>query len=102
MTTKPFFLTPLGNRCIVKPDEFEHKGRIIIPDKAKHKTTTGRILAMGEPHEKLQVGLRVLFDMFSGGEMGFQGDETNPDIHLRHISYDEIIGIINDEGVKTK
>ena len=95
-----FFLQPLGRRMIVQPDQFEYKGRIIIPDKHKAKPTTGRIIAMGEPHEKLKIGDRILFEMFSGGELGFQSGDGNGDISFRHLNYDEVIAIVTDDNIK--
>jgi co-chaperonin GroES (HSP10) len=87
-----FFLEPLGERMIVQPDDFEYKGRLVIPEKYKGKTTTGTIIAMGEPHEKLKVGDRILYEMFSGGEIGFNdGTETK---NYRHLTYNEVIAIV--------
>jgi co-chaperonin GroES (HSP10) len=96
---EPFFLEPIGRRMIVKPDKFEYKGRLVIPDKLKVKSTTGTILVLGEPHETLKVGDRVLYDMFSGSELGFQGENGEPDLHVRCLGFDEVMCIVHSNAV---
>ena len=92
-----FFLTPLGRRIIIEPDEFKHQGKIVIPDKFKMKTTTGTIIAFGEPHDVLKIGDRILYDRFAGSEVGFEPAEPGkPDRHYRMVSFDEVIARIND------
>ena len=94
-----FFLTPLGRRILIEPDEFIHKGLIQIPDRLKMKTTTGVILAFGEPHDVLKIGDRILYDRFAGSEVGFEPSEPGtPDRHYRMVGFDEVIAKINDQS----
>jgi co-chaperonin GroES (HSP10) len=93
-----FFLTPIGRRFVVRPDTWNYKGRLVIPDTAKRKATTGTIIAEGESHDTLKIGDRVLYDMFSGSEMSFQRKGSDQEEHLRLLSFDEVMARINDES----
>ena len=76
-----FFLQPLGRRILVEPDAFEHKGRTAVPDSAKRKTTTGRIIAFVELHDSLKVAKssttasqdRSSFEGGDGAQIGTTG-----------------------------
>ena len=77
--SEPFFLEVIGRRILVKPDRFEHKGLIAIPETAQRKGTTGRIVLIGKTTEDdavhgLKPGDRILYDRFSGGEIGFEAE----------------------------
>lgn len=95
-----FFLKPIGARMIIQPDEFQHHGRIHVPDTAKRKPTTGRIVVMGDPpHNSLCIGDRVLYTQFSGTAIGFESKKSGePDSEYRVLAYDEIIAKINDDS----
>jgi len=101
--SEPFFLEVIGRRILVKPDRFEHKGLIAIPETAQRKGTTGRIVLIGKTTEDdavhgLKPGDRILYDRFSGGEIGFEAEAGHPERHFRYLSYDEVLFKINDES----
>jgi chaperonin GroES len=64
---------PLDDRVLVKPVEKEEKsGSIIIPDTAKEKPSTGKVIAVGtdeEIKELIKVGDIVLFGKYAGEEI---------------------------------
>mgnify|MGYP000271120952 CR=1 FL=1 len=71
-------LKPLGDHIVVKPLEEEEvkKGGIIIPDTAKEKPRTGKVIEVGtdeELAEKIEVGDRIVFAKFTGDEVEFEG-----------------------------
>ena len=70
----------------------------MVPDSAKRKTTTGRIIAFGEPHDSLKVGDRILYDRFAGSELGFEGGDGRSDRYYRMVSFDEVLAKINDDS----
>ena len=89
-------LKPLGANVLVKRLEDQEKtaGGIIIPDSAKEKTQTGKVLATGTGHRdmqgnviplQVQVGDTVYYGRYSGTQAG--------DDHLI-IKEDEILGVI--------
>jgi chaperonin GroES len=64
---------------LVEPEEIEEgrtKGGIIIPDTAKEKPRTGKVVEVGtdeELAEKIKVGDRIVFAKFTGDEVEFEG-----------------------------
>lgn len=67
---------PLLNRVIIKLDEpkKETSAGIYIPDSAKEKEPTGRVVAVGPGYSeefpmKLKVGDRILYEKFKGTEL---------------------------------
>ncbi len=99
-TTKKTTLKPLGNRVLVQRLEAEDtlKGGIILPDSAKKKQETARVIAIGtgtttaegkEIPIPVQIGDRVLMDKYSGQDVTIDDEEF---VILRA---DDIIAIIN-------
>jgi chaperonin GroES len=92
-------LKPLDDRVVVKPIEAEEKtaGGIVLPDTAKEKPQTGKIVAVGEG-KVLENGKRgemsvkkndeVLFGKYSGSEVEIDGEE------YKILKESEILGIV--------
>lgn len=92
-------IKPLQDRVIVKRLEEEEKtaGGLIIPDAAKEKPQSGKILAVG-PGKVLENGTKieltvkegdtVLFGKYAGTEIKVDGDEV---LIMRE---DDILGIV--------
>jgi chaperonin GroES len=99
-TTKKTTLRPLGNRVLVQRLEQEEtlKGGIILPDTAKKKQETAKVIAIGtgsttsegkEIPIPVQIGDHILMDKYSGQEVTIDDEEF---VILRA---DDIIAIIN-------
>lgn len=94
-------LKPLGNRVLVQRLEPEEtlKGGIILPDSAKKKQESARVVAVG-PGKKLEngqleempvkIGDTVLMDKYSGQ------DVTVDDVEYMILKADDIIAIIEE------
>jgi chaperonin GroES len=72
-------IKPFEDRVLVEPEEIEEsrtKSGIIIPDTAKEKPRTGRVIEVGtdeELAENIKVGDRIIFAKFTGDEVEFEG-----------------------------
>ncbi len=99
-TTKKTTLKPLGSRVLVQRLEQEEtlKGGIILPDTAKKKQETAKVVAVGTgtttPEGKLipipvNIGDSILMDKYSGQEVTIDDEDY---VILRA---DDIIAIIN-------
>ena len=99
-TTKKLTLKPLGNRVLVQRVEQEEtlKGGIILPDSAKKKQETAKVIAIGTgtttTEGKLipipvKVGDTILMDKYSGQEV------TIDDEDFVILRADDIIAIVN-------
>ncbi len=72
-------LKPFADRILVEPDEVEEsktKSGIIIPDTAKEKPRTGKVIEVGtdeEIVENIKVGDKIYFAKFTGDEIEFEG-----------------------------
>lgn len=85
-TAKKISLKPLGNRVLVQRLEAQEtmKGGIILPDSAKKKQETAKVVSVG-PGKKLddgkilpvpvKVGDVVLMDKYSGQEVSIDDEE---------------------------
>ena len=74
-------MKPLGTRVIIEPLVAEEKtqGGIIIPDSAKEKPQSGKVVAVGqgskdEPME-VKVGDVVLYGKYSGTEISYENND---------------------------
>lgn len=74
-------MKPLGTRVILEPLQAEEKtqGGIIIPDSAKEKPQSGKVVAVGtgskdEPME-VKVGDVVLYGKYSGTEISYENND---------------------------
>lgn len=100
---KVFFMRPTPGRIVVQEDAFNYQGRIAIPDAAKRRPTTGKILAIGEGvlNIDLAVGNKVVYGLYSGTVINFKDQPA-----FRILGQDEILAVIDDkdlvlEGVGT-
>ena len=68
-------IKPFEDRVLVEPEELEEsrtKSGIIIPDSAKEKPRTGKVVEVGtdeELAEKIKVGDKIVFAKFAGDEV---------------------------------
>jgi chaperonin GroES len=98
---KKITLKPLGNRVLVQRLEPEEKmkGGIILPDSAKKKQESARVMAIGSGKKledgktipmPVQVGDVILMDKYSGQEVSLDGEE------YMILKADDIIAIIEE------
>ena len=92
-------LKPLDDGVVIKPTEAQEKtaGGIFLPDTAKEKPQTGKIIAVGEG-KILENGKRaamsvkkndeVLFGKYSGSDIEIDGEE------YKILREGEILGIV--------
>src|SRR5271156_1680475 len=100
-TEKKLALRPLGNRVIAQRLEAQEtmKGGIILPDSAKKKQETAKVVAVG-PGKRLddgkvlpvavKVGDMILMDKYSGQEVTIDDEE------YMILKADDIIAIIEE------
>ena len=94
-------IQPLGNRIVAEriEEEVQFSGSIIIPDSAKEKGQTVRIIATG-PGSKKDDGTVVPLDVKAGETVmigKFGGTEINVDGRdLLILTEDDILGVIED------
>lgn len=98
---KKTVLKPLGNRIVAQRMEEKEtvKGGIIIPDSAKQKPETARVIAVGEGRKtddgkkipiSLKVGDVVLMDKYSGQEVTLDDEE------YIIVKADDVIAILEE------
>ncbi len=93
-------LIPVGNRVLAQRLESEEtlKGGIIIPDSAKKKQETAKVIAVGEGKKTegktipipVKVGDLILMDKYSGQEITIDDEE------YIIVKADDIIAIIEN------
>lgn len=72
---------PLSDRVLILPNPAEEKtaGGLFIPDTAKEKPLTGKVVAVGpgtsEVKMEVVVGDTVLYGKYSGTEVHFDGED---------------------------
>ena len=72
-------IKPFEDRVLVEPEETEEsrtKSGIIIPDTAKEKPRTGKVIEVGTDEElasNIKVGDKIVFAKFTGDEVEFEG-----------------------------
>ena len=92
-------LRPLEDRVVVKPSKAEETtpGGIVLPETAKEKPLTGKVIAVGPgkmddngKHQKLSVSKNdeVIFGKYSGSDVEVDGKE------LKILRESEILGVI--------
>lgn len=98
---KKITLKPLGNRVLVQRLEPEEKmkGGIILPDSAKKKQESARVMAIGSGKKledgktipmPVKIGDVILMDKYSGQEVSIDGEE------YMILKADDIIAIIEE------
>lgn len=83
--------TPIGERVLAKPVEREETtaSGIVLPDTAKEKPQTAKVVAVGESvNGGVEKGSVVVFARFSGTEI-----ELDSEKHLI-LDADDLLGII--------
>jgi chaperonin GroES len=99
-TSKKTTLKPLGNRVLAQRLQQEEtlKGGIILPDSAKKKQETAKVIAVGPGIENkegkmilppVNVGDTILMDKYSGQEVTIDDEE------YVIVKADDIIAIVN-------
>lgn len=79
-------LVPINDKIVVRRDvsDEKSKGGIILPDNAKEKPRTGKVLAVGDgklldngksSEMCVKEGDRVLFTAYSGNEVDIDGEK---------------------------
>ena len=73
-------IKPLSDRVLILPNPAEEKtaGGLFIPDTAKEKPLTGKVIAVGpgtaEVKMEVAVGDTVIYGKYSGSEISFEGE----------------------------
>lgn len=65
-------IRPTAGRVLVKRDGFAYSGKLVIPERAKQRPTTGIVVAAGDGCEDW-LGKRVIFPLMSGTDYKFKG-----------------------------
>jgi chaperonin GroES len=80
MSKKNLGIKPLGARVVIQPLEEDNRtdSGLYIPDTAKEKPQTGKVVAIGEGTEEISItvkeGDKVLFPKYTGTEIKLSGD----------------------------
>lgn len=100
-TAKKLALKPVGNRVLAQRLEKEEtmKGGIILPDSAKKKQETAKVVAIGEGKRlddgkvlpiQVKIGATILMDKYAGQEVQINDEE------YIILKADDIIAIIEE------
>lgn len=87
-TQKKITIRPLEDRIVVQPHEAEERtaGGIVLPDSAREKPQTGKVIAVGpgklleksgaRAQMSVKIGDTVLYGKYSGTEIELNGDDV--------------------------
>lgn len=67
------FLKAKPGRIIVQEDDFIYSGKLYIPEEARRRPTTGRVVDIGPDITTCVVGERVVYGLYSGTLIQFKG-----------------------------
>ena len=86
-------IKPLDKRVVIEMSPAEEKtvGGIILPDSAKEKPQTGKIIAVGnndDLQKLVKVGDEILYSKYGGTEIKLEGKE------YMILSQDDILAVI--------
>jgi chaperonin GroES len=84
---------PLGDRALVQIVEREETtpSGIVLPDTAKEKPQTAKVVAVGEGEEvKVGEGDVIVFAKYSGTEISLDGED------YMILDADDILGVVED------
>ena len=85
---------PLGERALVKMVEREQttESGIVLPDTAKEKPQTAKVVAVGEFENGIKVseGDVIVFARYSGTEIKLDGED------YMILDADDILGVVED------
>ena len=72
-------IKPFEERVVVEIEKEEQRiGKFIVPDSAKEKPQTGRVIAVGDGEEiqkMVKEGDRVIFNKYAGSEFNIDGKD---------------------------
>ncbi len=86
-------LRPIGERALVKPVEQEEKtaSGIVLPETAKDKPQTARIIAIGDLEDgEVSEGDLVVFAKYSGTQITLDGED------YLILDADDLLGIVEE------
>jgi chaperonin GroES len=86
-------LKPIGERALVKPEEPEQEtaSGIVLPETAKDKPQTARIIAVGDLEDgRVNEGDLVVFARYSGTQI------TLDDEDYLILNADDLLGIVEE------
>lgn len=88
-------IKPIGDRILVEPLELQKQteGGIIIPDTAKEKPITGKIIEIGTSEDvtnNFKVGDKVIYSKYGGDEITIDNKE------LKIIQFSDVLAKIVD------
>ena len=96
---KECFITPVilpEGRLIVIQDAFRYSGRLVIPDTAKKRPTTGHVVRVNDIEVLGDlIGKRIVFGMWSGTALDFKNRPS-----YRVLDSKEVLGIVELEDVE--
>ena len=83
----------LNSHLLIHLDQFKYHGRIIIPEKQKHKPTKGLVVKIADDITDIKVGDRVVISQYAGFLLKFESVPV-----ARTISYSEVIFIVEQNS----
>jgi len=89
---------PLGERVLVERTEVENKtaSGIIIPDNAKEKPQTAKVVAVGDKVDDVRVGDTIMFEQYRGTELKLEEQE------YLILNIENVIGVLDSANKKIK
>jgi co-chaperonin GroES (HSP10) len=88
-----FIEKPLNEHVFIHIDNFQYKGKIIIPEKNKRSPTKGVIVAVGDNIKDLVPGDRVLYSQFAGYLLKFEDVPV-----CRCLGYSELLAKLRSDA----
>lgn len=82
-----------GSHVLVEMEEFEYKGRLVIPQTSQKPSTAVRVLQKGFDVTNVEIGDRILISQFAGYMFVFPNMGK-----LRIISDNEVLGVLNEDA----
>jgi co-chaperonin GroES (HSP10) len=83
----------LNGHLLVKIDNFQYKGKIIIPENAKRQPTKGIVVAVAADITNIKVGDRILYSQFAGYLLKFEDTPI-----CRCLGYSEVLGKLKGDA----
>lgn len=81
---------PLGKRLLLKRSEMQQsQGGILLPETAQEKPKKGKVLAIGEPEQGLNVGDEVYFSSYAGTEVTVDQEEG-----FLVLNYEDVLCVV--------
>ena len=84
-------LEPLGERVIMKRDEPETKGNILLPEqfRKKHAATRGVCVAIGPDVEQVEIGREYIWGQHAGAWVTAEGYPTTEEQDAQFYALNE-------------